>query len=561
MRHCLVQVLTLILVVVSFTAAAQTSTTGLETDEAIEDQPFLSFRNTGYLRFRSDLFFRTDLGNAVGGFLRPINLGVLNRQFAERDNVSMSANMRFRWRPEISVAQQLRVGAIIDVLDNVVLGSSPDFAEGRPDSPLNFLSGSQLAVDDAVRVKAAWAEWNILNVAWLKVGRMPDHFGLGIAANDGECFDCDFGDYTDRVSGLFQAFGFHSMWFFDAPSEGVVNRPMVESFGQAPDLSSVDDVIRWGFTIGQQPITADDKTQRIQDIESGKVLFDWVFRNAFVEHNLSSNIPQISAACDAADSDDELADNYDPTYSTSQTYQCINLVRRNVNLWLPDLWFKLYWQRDVNLSVRWEVEVAGMYGNVKQVQPTDDYSSEKEFVGFGGVSQLEVAHNQFHYSLEVGFAMGDNVAFGPFGPGFSSSDNTAYAQDDRLFDNRVVNRFLFDRDYHVDLILYREVIGAVANSLYIKPTIQMDFLRSEDAVVGGELSVIYAYALEAGATPGKANPLGVETDLRFFYQIPRALRADLEMGLLAPFEGLRNGVNGVTPLVAFTLQARLTIHF
>ena len=157
--------------------------------------------------------------------------------------------------------------------------------------------------------------------------------------------------------------------------------------------------------------------------------------------------------------------------------------------------------------------------------------------------------------------MGDNVAFGPFGPGFSSSDNTAYAQDDRLFDNRVVNRFLFDRDYQVDLILYREVIGAVANSLYIKPTIQMDFLRSEDAVVGGELSVIYAYALEAGATPGKANPLGVETDLRFFYQIPRALRADLEMGLLAPFEGLRNGVNGVTPLVAFTLQARLTIHF
>jgi uncharacterized protein (TIGR04551 family) len=561
MRRRTAQVLILISVVVPLAASAQSNGVIVETDEAVEDQPFLSFQNTGYLRFRSDMFYRTDLGNSVGGFLRPINLGAQNAQFAEQDNLSMSSNMRFRWRPELLIAQQLKVGVIVDVLDNIVLGSTPDFADGRPDTPLNFLSGSQMAVDDAVNVKSAWAEWNILNVAWLRVGRMPDHFGLGIAANDGDCFDCDFGDYTDRASVLFQVFGFHSMWFFDSPSEGVVNRSMVESFGQAPDLSSVDDVIRWGFTIGQKPITADDKARRLDDIGKGKVLFDWVFRNAFVEHNLSSNIPEVSAACDAAEDEEGLPDIYNPTYSTQQNYQCVNLLRRNVSLWLPDLWFKVFWRRDSELSVRWEVEMTGMYGSVERVQPTSDYESAKDFIGFGGVSQLEVEHRQFTYSFEFGWAMGDNVAFGPFGPGFSATDNTAYAQDDRLFDNRVVNRFLFDRDYHVDLLLYREIIGAVTNSVYFKPTFRMDFLRSSDLVLGSELSLIYAHALEAGATPGKTNPLGLETDLSFFYEMPNALRADLEMGVLAPFSALRSGPNGLAPLVAFTLQARITVHF
>ena len=144
-------------------------------------------------------------------------------------------------------------------------------------------------------------------------------------------------------------------------------------------------------------------------------------------------------------------DIYDPTYSTQQSYACVNLVRRNMDLWLPDLWFKLFWQKNADLSVRWEVEMAGMLGFVERVQPTSDYDSAKDFTGFGGVSQLEVQHKQFSYGFEFGWAMGDNVAFGPFGPGFSAADNTAYAQDDRLFDNRVVNRFMFDRDYHVDL--------------------------------------------------------------------------------------------------------------
>ena len=59
---------------------------------------------------------------------------------------------------------------------------------------------------------------------------------------------------------------------------------------------------------------------------------------------------------------------------------------------------------------------------------------------------------------------------------------------------------------------------AVTNSVYFKPTFRMDFLREEKHVFGTELSMIYAHALEAGSTPGKAHSLGLETDLGFFYR-------------------------------------------
>ena len=37
----------------------------------------------------------------------------------------------------------------------------------------------------------------------IAAGRMPNHWGLGILANSGDCIDCDFGDSVDRLMGVF----------------------------------------------------------------------------------------------------------------------------------------------------------------------------------------------------------------------------------------------------------------------------------------------------------------------------------------------------------------------
>ncbi|MGC4083302.1 MAG: hypothetical protein QM736_14635 [Vicinamibacterales bacterium] len=37
---------------------------------------------------------------------------------------------------------------------------------------------------------------------------------------------------------------------------------------------------------------------------------------------------------------------------------------------------------------------------------------------------------------------------------------------------------MFDRDYHVDMILWRHLVGAVTNAGYVKPTLSYELTKS-----------------------------------------------------------------------------------
>src|SRR2546423_11064832 len=82
----------------------------------------------------------------------------------------------------------------MDWHDNVPSGAAPDLAGGRPAT-----SGDKRPT--TVVVKRAWAE-ALTPAGTLAVGRMGAHFGLGIAANGGDCEDCDHGDAADRFAFL-----------------------------------------------------------------------------------------------------------------------------------------------------------------------------------------------------------------------------------------------------------------------------------------------------------------------------------------------------------------------
>src|SRR5690606_21351572 len=114
----------------------------------------------------------------------------------------------------IHVARSMRIHATVDFLDNVVLGSTPDYAGYllRPDVPLVAFSDAAVppasgvnGFQDGVRVKEAYAEWQPAFL--LRVGRQASHWGLGILANAGNEIDDDFGDYTDRALVLLKLYG------------------------------------------------------------------------------------------------------------------------------------------------------------------------------------------------------------------------------------------------------------------------------------------------------------------------------------------------------------------
>ncbi len=100
----------------------------------------------------------------------------------------------------IHITPELRIHLQLDILDNLVLGSTPDFGPNRPDVPLVAFSGGQEppragvnGFRDAIAVKEAYGEWRS-PLGLLRVGRQISEWGMGVLANGGRHYDADFGD-------------------------------------------------------------------------------------------------------------------------------------------------------------------------------------------------------------------------------------------------------------------------------------------------------------------------------------------------------------------------------
>ena len=77
-----------------------------------------------------------------------------------------------------------------------------------------------------------------------------------------------------------------------------------------------------------------------------------------------------------------------------------------------------------------------------------------------------------------------------------------------------MRNFTFNRDFRVDSILFREVIGAVTNAFFFKPSYHRWLLQSGDHKLGAGASVMAAFAMEPDGTPGRSRGLGVEVGLK-----------------------------------------------
>jgi len=76
----------------------------------------------GYFRFRYDLFVNL----AMGRELDPMGYYLwLGNSAVSPYGTQTSANMRLKVEPTFNVSEQVRIKAEIDILDNVVLGSTP----------------------------------------------------------------------------------------------------------------------------------------------------------------------------------------------------------------------------------------------------------------------------------------------------------------------------------------------------------------------------------------------------------------------------------------------------
>lgn len=621
--------------------------------EAVPAQPqrfrrIQLFELNGYLRVRGDYFHRLGLGlpntldpaDPPNKFFEPpaessefddqgmerfndarcserlSSSGVNTTRAAMRCNRRQgfaSANMRLRLEPTLHITDTVRVYSQIDVLDNLVLGSTPDsFGWDNPYAPIDVYSRTQTpptsginSFRDSIVAKRAWGHIKFGFGLDLRFGRMPWSWGMGMVANHGNGYlrgdsadiirqvDQDYGDSVDSVRLAFD-FGkdrrkTHTIaiswdWASSGPTTGQLLGPKWDSggiIGQDFSAEKFDNVYQWSVSLERR----DDMDMLRRKVSLGNPVVNYGFMNWLRYQDVDNDIGSpglgdglgTNPAYYSGDNNNQLPDpqrtggaplgngDVDSVGRTGFSNYAATLMHRRAFMYTPDLWLRVNWR-----TLRIEFEAAGQIGTFRMRDNFDDLVPESRadfdtltragldnnlILAFGYALEFKYGffRDRFHIGFDHGFATGDTsppLRYNPQSPLLSG--NT-----DRRLDN-----FRFNPAYNVDLLLFREMLGTVSNAAYFKPWAAFYFFQHFSV----RADVMYALAMRPQSTIGNRYSYGVEIDGAARYHDAREpIFFQLQYGVMFPlpaFNRLRANTGGRDDARAVqTLQAQVGIKF
>ncbi len=500
----------------------------------------------GYFRMRAEWLKNFNLGfpdidPIYGGSPFPTALGckstVLNHPC---DNALSDSNMRLRLEPTINLDEGTSVHVQADLLDNLVLGSTPSDLSlaGVYSSTTNpvtnppiaaFGNGTQAPVSQgvnsdraAVQVKRAWGEV-ALPLGVLKFGRMPNQWGMGILYNAGGAdpingtydYDADYGDSVDRASFslLIPGTNLRAMVAADWDVTSLVSNQTAANKGHEGHPFNLDNSDDMNGFVGV--ISRMDSPQEFKDtVDRGELALNY---GVYFEYK--------TQGWDYDLKDFKLGGPTDPTNTpiASQHY-----VPRHLKLYSPDLWGKLGIGR---FTV--EAEFVAQLGSVGVLtDPATGVVTTYDIRKFGGSGRVtwRGLEGKLRLGAETGFASGDQWDNTPQG-----ATNIAYGNPLGGPGDTTLTQFTFNRDYKIDMILWRHLIGAVTNAGYVKPSVQYDFTKS----IGFKVANITSFALKPIATPGNSTMYGTEFNAELSYA-SGGLFVSLAYGVLFPLGAMNH---------------------
>jgi uncharacterized protein (TIGR04551 family) len=455
------------------------------------------------------------------------------------------ADMRLRIEPTINISETVRIHTQFDIFDNITLGSTPAVQSGTTQSqvPVTAFTETQGPVISgqnsntaAIVVKRAWAEVGT-PFGQLRFGRMPSHWGLGILANDGSCWNCNGGDNQDRLMFTTNLVGHTFGVGYDFAYTGPNLLTLQQGSGyyglQAIDLEKLDDVHQFFLVAGKI-----DPEEVIKDkVDRGELVLNYglyfVWRKQDFDYAYTGGVGLNKTAAD---------------YSK-------NMIERHAWMLIPDLWFKLMWKKLY-------IELEGVFvgGRIANLSTTTNESAPASIVQFAWA--LRSRYSFLRDSLKVGLDLG--MASGDSDEAWDTADFNRRRIDNLRYDtNGTLREFRFNYDYQIDLILFRELLGTVSNAFYFKPWVQYNVIDS----FGARFDMIYSVAADPIGFPGNKRNLGLELDLDIFYRAPEdGFYAGLAYGVLFPLAAIGRpgeifGSRAFDSEVAHTLQARLIVKF
>ena len=531
-HRCVLAPALLFILLTSSQATAQVPSPGVGEIPASASLLERHFDLSGYLRLRFDVLENLDLNRGPTPTTKQPIFPVVP---GDPNATITSANMRLRLDPTIRVGWGVSVHARVDVLDNMVLGSTP---EGLPASGWAPMSGgaSSMAppsagvnsVSDSIRVKRAWGEV-ILPIGVLSAGRMGSviDWGTGFFINSGNCLDCDLGDVGDRLTFAIPMLGHVFAFAFDFGASGPTSAAL-RTDGQPFNVDNRDDVLSWAlvFTNYQTP----------QVVER--------YRRA------GRLVLQYGAVASVRTQQWDVPSYY-LTGDRSRAYTDKDMVRRGLLAFATDLWFGLRYKG-------WTVDIEGamVLSSIDNASllPGTEFVQAVTARQFGGVARVQHRWTDLQLTVELGVASGDSApGFGVYPPlnQYTVQPGDLDGPQVQIPGDTDVNNFRFNPDYHVDQILWRRIIGTVTDAFYARPSARYRLLDG----MWLDAAVIASSALEAGSTPSGERPLGVELDIGWSYRVEFGFEARLTYAVLFPLSGLRNVRLGLDPEPAHLFHA------
>lgn len=440
------------------------------------------------------------------------------------------ANMRFRMEPTIHLSDDVRIHAQLDVFDNMVMGSTPDgyavypavFANGGNSGsgyvPLLALSQTQQpptygqnSLMDSIRVRRAWAEVRNRGLGEIRFGRMGNHWGLGILANDGRGIDQDFQSDVDRIMAITRILGFYVFGAWDFASEGFLYNDPRDQHHLQFDRSRLDDVDQMVFGVARRstPEEQAEALQRGDVVLNGGVFF--VYRTQNLSTEGTSN-PFSSAA---------------PTY-----------FRRGFEVYVPDVWLQFLWG-----DLRLEVEGVAAIGTIDNATPTQWSADNRLNIlqgAFAFEGEYHLLNRQLGIYFNAGWASGDSDV-----EGLNADTLSPQLQAGSNPQDRTTSTFYFNPAYRVDLIFWRNIMRQIGGAYYFRPGVSYDFIRNNfGQLLGARADLVYSRASNPVQTWGNSADLGLEIDAQVYYRsedgpdLFDGFYAAIQYGIFFPFQGL-----------------------
>ncbi len=471
----------------------------------------------------------------------------LHANYQCKSGTQAGANVRFRLDPEIHISDNLRIISQINLLDNVVMGSTPSEYSNTPSTsgyqvaarsgytPIGFYANSQStpnsgvnSVRDAIQVKRVWAEY-ATPVGELRFGRMPNHWGLGILNNAGDGYDDNYQSTVDRIqftTGI-KPLDLYVTGSWDFINEGATSDNLGIYRGQPYDVAQGDDVTQYVLSVAHR------KSRELTRLAlaKGDVVINGGVQVQYRKQLLSDdNTGSTDGTCAGGGA------------ALGCSAGQLKFTRRGASSWTPDLWLQLLYKK-----FRFEMEAVTIQGSLDYALA--DYNNDpNKNVGYkirqyGLATELEqrLVEDKLRLGFNFGWASGDSDVQGLTPPNQGAANQHGDHTD---------SEFRFHPSYNLDLILYRNILTRVQGTYYFRPSVTYDFLRDATGQkLGGGLAAIWSRASEYVQAPGHARDLGVELNAQVYFQSKDGARNDdptkkggfftkVEYGVLFPMAGL-----------------------